>query len=124
MKNQVVYWAAQGRLRQVVQVMGAIDLISPACVQPFHGWQHGSPGSTLHRQDQCLEATGGVAETPTPSLNSIPRRSLQVQSEQMLLGCDLNSLTEVNPKTHTLVVPVDEGFTTHIDNLAGHSAIF
>jgi len=116
MKSQVVYWAAQGRLRQVVQVMGAIDLISPACVQPFHGWQHGSPGSTLHRQDQCLEATGGVAETPT--------RSLQVQSEQMLLGCDLNSLTEVNPKTHTLVVPVDEGFTTHIDNLAGHSAIF
>ena len=73
MRSQVLYQAAHGRLGQVVRVMGAIDLILPACVQPFRGWQHGSPGSTLHRQGQCLAATNGVAETLTPSLNSTPR---------------------------------------------------
>ena len=91
----------QTKLRQVVKVIGAIDLMLPACVQPFHGWQHGSPGSTPHRQGQCLAAIDGVAETPTPSLNSTPRPSPQVQSQQMLFGCDLNSLTQLNPKTLT-----------------------
>ena len=40
-----------------------------SCLQRFPGWQHGSPGSTPPKQDPFLAATGGEAETPTPSLS-------------------------------------------------------
>ncbi len=34
-------------------------------------------------------------------MNSIPKHLLQMQFEQMLTRCDLNFLTEINPKTLT-----------------------
>ncbi len=38
---------------------------------------------------------------PAPSLNSIPRHSPQVQSQQMLHRCDPSCLAEFNPRTIT-----------------------